>query len=482
MGAFALVLTAGALGAFVVGYSETALALLPEGSVPLIALNAARASLQLTIAVMIVSLLLFLWFLEWRVRRPLAALLRWSALPLSALETDPKTYGPYAGLAQQIHRLKILSDTTTLASLEEPAASTLAGNEQAASPQEVNAVRETLIILQDALTRMSLLQAEQAAKLNESSASAQACVRHLAEHVEATLSGLQSSNSVLRALSDETREMSGGISSLAATMKPELMAGVETLRAASQFLERHVKATEGKLKEAVEAALRSGGTLEAQAGDALEHMALARAAMERHAESLAGDAETTGKRLLSAVEDFRRAGQVLAIEASSVRGAMSDGVAGLSRAQSGLEELMQRLRDPDAIFVSDTAIRRPLPIGDQGALVEASLSSGGDEPENGGPFVDAMSANPATAFSAASDEIFALARSIERIEARTTALAQRLSSAAPDNAEIDLQTDRRADATIAALLGSIEKINAIAAAISEAGDVASRQNGSASFH
>lgn len=63
--------------------------------------------------------------------------------------------------------------------------------------------------------------------------------------------------------------------------------------------------------------------------------------------------------------------------------------------------------------------------------------------------------------------MLSLAQAIERLETRTTELAARLET--DDDAVAADDADTRTDEAIAALMGSIERINTIAAAISQAG-------------
>jgi hypothetical protein len=123
------------------------------------------------------------------------------------------------------------------------------------------------------------------------------------------------------------------------------------------------------------------------------------------------------------------------------------------------------------MLTADGGIRLPTPVDYDGTAYDVE----GETAPSGGEFSDFMSA---------SGEVLKLAKSIERLEARTTEFAKRLVQdvkAQPDvdreelDASIDENTDTRADETIAALLGSIERINAIASAISQAGDAASRR-------
>jgi HAMP domain-containing protein len=288
------------------------------------------------------------------------------------------------------------------------------------------------------------------------------------DQIAGTFQTLEVTGTEIKTIALAARENGAELASVTQAMKPELVSTIETLRAASLLFERHVDSTRSRLAELIEAASRGEHSLAQHWGAALVSLAEGSIEVQRKAAHLTETALTTTSGFAVAAEDFRKAGQILVKEAGAVRSELAAGTSDMRATKATLTEVVQML-------TADGGIRLPTPVDLDGLPSDhRGLDDDGVEPGSR-DFSD---------FMTASDEVLKLARLIERLESRTTQFAKRLVQdvkAQPDidreelEDSIDENTDTRADETIAALLSSIERINAIAAAISQAGDAASRR-------
>lgn len=459
LGGFALVLVAGAAGAFAAGVVSQALEAVAPASAAATALAFARGALFAMIGALGIGLISFLIFAERRVVQPMRLLTRWAKAGHVPDEAELRLAGSFRGLAESLGALAAAQEALGAAG----------GAAPIAAASEAEALADALAALRRTQDELITLNRASATQFVETAAAGEQLVQRfgglvdrlagdtdtlssVAEGMSGQLTAmaedLGSIGATVRLISEETRD-SGGLAKLATRIKPDLVSAVETLRAVAIFLERHVRSTQARLDGLVATAEREGAEIATRVAEAV-------ARVERNADDLSGSAQRTGKKLIEAAEDFRRAGQIIAVEASSMRGALSDGVTGLKSARNNLDDLLTRMSQaPSGIMAR----------GDGGAAVPDAAPRGAPE------------GDPVRAFVSASDEVLQLARSIERIEKRTTELARRAVHEFGQSADgtLDAETDVKTDETLAALMTSIERINSIAASISEAGDAASRR-------
>jgi HAMP domain-containing protein/ABC-type transporter Mla subunit MlaD len=287
------------------------------------------------------------------------------------------------------------------------------------------------------------------------------------DQIAGTFQTLEATGTEIKTIAIAARENGDELARVTNAVKPELVGTIETLRAASLLFERHVDLTRGRLAELIETASRGEHSLAQHWGAALVSLAEGSIEVQRKAAHLTETALTTTNGFAVAAEDFRKAGQILVKEAGAVRSELAAGNNDMRATKATLTEMVQML-------TADGGIRLPTPIDLDGHVQDAELDD--DSP--------APAVRDFADFMTASDEVLRLARMIERLDTRTTQFAKRLVQdveAQPDidreelEDTVDENTDTRADETIAALLGSIERINSIAASISQAGDAASRR-------
>lgn len=285
------------------------------------------------------------------------------------------------------------------------------------------------------------------------------------DQISGTFENLQVAGGEIRNMALEARDNGVELARITSQVKPELIGTIDTLRAASLLFEKHVDTTRGRLSELIDSAARGETVLAQHWGAALVTLAEGSVEVQRNAATLSDATRATTGRLATAAEDFRRAGQILVKEAGAVRGELAAGTKDMRATQATLTEVVTML-------TADGGIKLPTPVdlpGDDGAFDDLEID---------------ISTHDFSDFMNASDEVLKVARAIEKLESRTTEFAKRLVrdvQAQPDidreeiDEPVDEKADSRADETIAALLSSIERINTIAAAISQAGDAAARR-------
>lgn len=448
---FALALLAAAVAAYAAGLAGEAADSVPRTSAASNALLIARGALFISIGGLIASLLLFVWFVERRVANPLRRLTRACQSPASLTAHAGSSPAPFRALAAAIDDLRLRADEgrvaphgsyqelkSFLASLEQSHQAAIGRMSQSASGAD-EAAR--------VLGAVSARLAAEADLLAGSSA-------RISTDVTGAVRDLGSATQTMRLLADETRAHGAALKATLQPIGPGFAAVLETLHAAAGLLQRQA----AHAGEQIDALVATGKAGTVHAESAARELAGSSTALRTHAADLAETARRVGGRLAAAAEDFRRAGQVLATEASSVRGVLSDGAGGISSARTHLEALIARLSGGDGIVLPEHTAPHPVHAEDLSVIPPAALS-----------------------FARASEEVLSLAQAIERLETRTTELAARLET--DDDTVAADDADTRTDEAIAALMGSIERINTIAAAISQAGDAAlKRSSGERAFH
>ncbi|MBI1238318.1 MAG: hypothetical protein GC199_03140 [Alphaproteobacteria bacterium] len=455
LGAFAILLALSAFAAFAAGLSAAMAG--RAAPIPDIAttLTLARVALLSLIGAIAIGFALVIWFIKQRVLRPLAyatelaeARARGGADPDNVAVPDS-----FRSLIDALARLDSAGRNVL------PAASREAF---AAAVDEIRTAASHLVSLQDshaqALARTQATHDSAAQQLihstrrvtEEAEAIGQIGVA-LAGRVNETLDGVTAAGAALREAAEETRGHSRTVSGVAAALQPNLEGAVEVLKSAAQFLDRHLAQTHTRLEGLISLAEANGGNVDARFEAALARVGAAGDRLEYEAEALSSSAKLQGGQFASAADSFKAAGLTIVQEAAVLRGTLKDSARDLGVAATALDALLSRVAAP-----ADTSAPS-LPAG------EAEIDTG----------ASGASEDVVPDFLTASNQILALARSIERIESQTQALAERLSSdpsaAGGDAGELDQRTDE----TVAALMGSIERMNAIVAAISQAGDAAS---------
>ena len=485
---FALTLAAAALGAFAAGV--VAQAMLEPAAPQLVtpALGVAEIGLFVMAGALAFGFALFLIFVERRMARPMRAILR-SAYGLAGGDTRSgiacvERGDGFGDLAAALETLRArLAETPRIAQAQDGEIKlSLIGASGEMFSRTIVKVEDAIEELKRSGRELTGLNAEAVIRLERTLAQAEeatsalagaatrADLHHLPGRIEDILGSLGAAGAELKGASGLARAETEDFVAGAGRLQEELSGAVGALKEAGRLLEGQTAQAQTKLDRFVAMAGEGLRAIEAHLGAAVVSLASGSIEVRRNAAALAECAQAAANKLASAAADFHKAGRILADEATSVRHELSSGADDFRRAQKSVAAFLITLNgnraDSSAVTTADAEEREAEAESDSVARALEFLApakQGADQPAG-------------FDFASAAEAVLTLARAIEMLENRTSELAQRLrSDAANDSCADSAQADLDADKTIAAVMSSIEHMNAIAAAISEAGDAMAKR-------
>lgn len=477
---FALTLGAAALGAFAAGVASQALLDPADPQLAAPALSAARIGLFVMAGALALGFALFLVFAELRVARPLRGIVR-SAYKLACGDTHSGVacverndgFGDLAAALEAVRER--LAETPRIAQARDGeirlSLSGASGEMFARALERTETAieelrrsgRELTGLNAEAVIRLerTLAQAEEATSALANAAT-RADLQHLPARLDDIVGALGGASAELKEASGTARAEARDFVAQAGRLQEELAAAVSALREAGRHLEGQTARAQTRLDALVAAAGEGLRAIEAHLGSAVVSLASGSVEVRKNAAALAECAQAAAEKLAAAAGDFHKAGRILAEEAAGVRHELASGAADFKRAQESVASFLVRMTAGAADAPGRDAEERDAEA--ESESVSRALEFLAPAKAGEGKF-DLMSA---------SEAVLTLARAIEMLEARTSELARQLRAGA-QSGEDTAEADRKADETIAAVMSSIEHMNAIAAAIGEAGDAIAKR-------